>query len=354
MAALYLFLPKDSFSALEKRYLAKAPQLTMQTLSSGDFSADVDTYMADHIPFRSFFVSVNAYFDLLSGRQGTKDILLTRNNRLVEAPVQWSEAAVQKNMTAINNFAVRQSIPTDLMIIPSAGWASGESIIGVHREYTDEAIISDVYSMADPSLDTVDAVRALSESGSPENCYYRTDHHWNSRGAHTVYRAYMEHAGHPFRPAEQYKVETIPDFYGSTYSRSALFLTPGEPMELWTGSERIQVTHEEMPEPHTGVFFRDRLSESDKYTVFLDGNHGLVRVTNPDAAGSGKLLVIRDSFANCLGGFLADSYETVVLADLRYYRQPLSELIAQEEFDRILICYSIGNFLTDTNIVWLR
>ena len=41
----------------------------------------------------------------------------------------------------------------------------------------------------------------------------------------------------------------------------------------------------------------------------LDGNHSVVRVTNP--AGSGKLLVIRDSFANSMGVFLAESYETV-------------------------------------------
>ena len=44
----------------------------------------------------------------------------------------------------------------------------------------------------------------------------------------------------------------------------------------------------------------------------------------------------------------------MVLVDLRYYRQPVSELLAQEEFERVLVCYSIGNFLTDTNVVWLR
>ena len=75
---------------------------------------------------------------------------------------------------------------------------------------------------------------------------------------------------------------------------------------------------------------------------------------NPEAAGKGKLLVIRDSYANCLGTFLANSYETVVLVDLRYYKLAVSELLAQEEFDDILVCYSLGNFMTDTNMIWLR
>ena len=96
------------------------------------------------------------------------------------------------------------------------------------------------------------------------------------------------------------------------------------------------------------------LEELDKYTVYLDGNHSLVRIENPAAAGKGKLLVIRDSYANCMGTFLANSYESVVLVDLRYYKNPVSELLAAEEFTDVLVCYSLGNFMTDTNLIFLR
>ena len=71
-------------------------------------------------------------------------------------------------------------------------------------------------------------------------------------------------------------------------------------------------------------------------------------------AGSGKLLVIRDSFSNCLGGFLAQSYEQVTLVDLRYHKRPVSELLAEREYDRVLILYSLENFLTDQNLPMLR
>ena len=67
-----------------------------------------------------------------------------------------------------------------------------------------------------------------------------------------------------------------------------------------------------------------------------------------------KLLVIRDSYSNCLGTFLANNYAQVVLVDLRYYKEPLTELVAAEGFDDVLVCYSLGNFLTDANIIWLR
>ena len=51
---------------------------------------------------------------------------------------------------------------------------------------------------------------------------------------------------------------------------------------------------------------------------------------------------------------MAESYGEVVLVDLRYYRQPVSEQVKQEGFDDILVCYSCANFLTDTNLMLLR
>ena len=131
-------------------------------------------------------------------------------------------------------------------------------------------------------------------------------------------------------------------------------MTKPEPVELWKTDTAFTVTNGENPQTHEGLFYEERLEELDKYTVYLDGNHSLVRVQNPEATGKGKLLVIRDSYANCLGTFLAESYEEVVLVDLRYYKKPVSELLASEEFSNVLVCYSIGNFMTDANVVWLR
>ena len=87
--------------------------------------------------------------------------------------------------------------------------------------------------------------------------------------------------------------------------------------------------------------------------MYLDGNHSLVRVRNGAPDAQGRLLVIRDSFASCFGCFLADAFEEIVLVDLRYYRSPVSELLAAEDFERVLVLYSVGNFMTDSNIVRL-
>ena len=162
----------------------------------------------------------------------------------------------------------------------------------------------------------------------------------------------MEAVGRKCRVPEDFQVTVVPGFQGSTYSRSALWLTPSESIELWQGSNQLTVTNGETEGTHPGIFYWERLEEADKYTVFLDGNHSIVRIQNPEKQG--RLLVIRDSYSNCLGGFLAESYGEVVLVDLRYYRQAVSELVRQEDFDDILVCYSCANFLTDTNLMLLR
>ena len=356
MFLLYLLLPKENFSEKEKRYLAEAPEFTWENLRSGELGDQIEDYLSDHIPGRNFLVGVNAYGDLIMGRQVTKDVRLLRDNRIVEAPVVWNQQTVDKNMKAIGDFQQILDRQVCLMIVPSAGWASESgSIRGLDlfssEEYPDEEFIDAIYAMAGDGVNTLNVLSLLQ---GREDCYYRTDHHWNSRGAYLVYRFCMERLGQAYAPETDFTVETVPGFRGSTYTRGALWMIPAEELELWHSDTALTVTNGEAEAAHRGVFYQERLSEADKYTVFLDGNHSLVRIENPEKQGNGKLLVIRDSYANSLGCFLAESYETVVLVDLRYYKKPISELVAQEEFSDILICYSIGNFMTDTNLVWLR
>ena len=336
MGILYGVLPKQEFSDLEKRYLKEPPELTARTLSTGDWGAGVEEYLADHMPGRDFFVGLNAYWEKLTGRQMTKDIRVS-GDALREAPQKADPEAVEKNLRSIGVFLEKAGKPADLMIIPSAGFAEG--LAGYH----DGEIIEDIYRQAGEDLNCIDLTGVLTGGD-----FYRTDHHWTSEGAWKAYRLYGEACGKPVRT--EFQKEAFGPFRGSTYSRSGLWLTPGENVELWTGSENLQVTVGE--DTRQGIFWRENLEKPDMYTVFLGGNHPLVRIRNPEKTG--KLLVIRDSYSNCLGGFLAESFGEVVLLDLRYYKQPAAALAQQEDFDRILICYGLGNFLNDRNLVFLQ
>lgn len=340
--SLGYFLPQGDFSEMEKRYLAEAPVLSWKNVLSGQWGSQADEYLSDHVLGRNLFVGINAYVELLAGRQHLKDVWL-EDGRLLEAPVALDEKAVARNVGAINALAEKLDQQIHLMVVPSAGWAAG--VAG----YTDEEALEAIDG-ATGALVSAIRVEDLYR-GQPE-LYYSTDHHWTSQGAYKGYVACAEAMGREYAAQDSFTVTVVEDFQGSTYSRSALWLTPAENLELWQGSDQLTVTNGETEGTHQGIFYPERLEEADKYTVFLDGNHSIVRIHNPGKQG--KLLVIRDSYANCLGGFLAESYGEVVLVDLRYYRQTISELANQEQFDDILVCYSCANFLTDTNLMLLR
>ena len=103
---------------------------------------------------------------------------------------------------------------------------------------------------------------------------------------------------------------------------------------------------------NNSYFFREQLENDDKYPVFLDGNHSLVRITNGDVP-TGTLIVIKDSYAHTIVPFLSQHYRDIIMVDLRYYKKEVSALAAQEKADAILLLYSLDNLAADTNLSYL-
>ncbi len=349
---LFFLQPKKSFSDREKRYLEQMPALSADSLSSGAFTQGLSRYVADHFPGREFFVGLNAYFDLAAGRQIAGDYFLAGDGRLFAAPTDTDLRTLDANVEYVNAFAreleaAGAGIPVNLMLVPSAG-----AVLLDEPEYPDADIISYAYGKAETGhVDLLPAFRAAAEPGS---LYYRTDHHWTSEGAFQAACAYRKALGLPCLSREDYTRQSYEPFYGSAYAASGLWLTEADSLELWYSGAVMQVSNE-TGRTNAGVFYTERLEELDKYQVYLDGNHSLVRIENLSRRGEEErcLLVIRDSFSNSLGCFLADLYDRVILVDLRYYRLPLTQLLLEEDVDEILIEYSVDNFLHDTNPAFL-
>ena len=82
----------------------------------------------------------------------------------------------------------------------------------------------------------------------------------------------------------------------------------------------------ESGETYDHLIFPERAQTYDGYAVYLDGNHGLLEITNPEAPG-GTLLVFKDSFANCLLPLLAaDNASNTLVVSAAPAASGLSEL----------------------------
>lgn len=351
-----LFLPTRSYSENEKRFLAELPEVTVQGILDGTVQKKLEDYTADQLPGRNFFVGINAYWALITGRNAAQDILLCADDYLINAPENVGDETFVNNLTCFDHFAREAGVPANMMIVPSTGYLMEEVLPAFHKAYRDDEYFTQAQGILTYTK-LLDLRQVLKEGVQQGQVCYKTDHHLTSFGNYLIYRSYQEALGQPFRAQSDYLVERWGGFYGTTWSGSGFWQIPPDAVELWKQEGlNVRVTFadgENGPETKYDLFYPEHLQNLDKYPVFLDGNHSLVTIQNPDAQG-GSLLLIRDSYAHCLATFLAGDYKTIYLVDLRYYREDLSAFLEQHPVDQLLYLYGIDNLLTDTNAVWLK
>ena len=218
---------------------------------------------------------------------------------------------------------------------------------------SEKAAIDYCYSLSDAV--NVDIYGAL-EAHSGEYIYYRTDHHWTTLGAYYGFSALAESMGLDCPDISEYGGrETVSkEFYGTSWSSSGFSWVEPDSMEIFvTEPEGLEITNYPQGSPVEGQLYDwSRLEVKDKYSFFYGGNTPLLEIET-GVEGAPSLLILRDSYMDSLSPFLLESYSSIHILDLRYYRASLSDYIAQNGFDDVLVCYSIDNFSTDSNIFLL-
>ena len=78
---------------------------------------------------------------------------------------------------------------------------------------------------------------------------------------------------------------------------------------------------------------------------------------NERYTNGGKVLVLKDSYANAAMQFLMQHYSEITMIDLRYYHlqeKSVSELCREYGVDRVLMLYNMDFINEDRNFVWLE
>lgn len=354
--AAFWLLPKESFSENEKRVLQEAPGFSWFSLWSGKWFAAMDDYISDHFAQRDFWVGLHAYASQAEGLNAAGEVYKGKDGWLIQAPLETG-AVWEQNLQALSDF-IESHAGQDIsfLAVPTTGAVMQDKLPALHGAYPDQALLLQMQQKFQGNVQWLDVAAAFQETES-DDIFYRTDHHWTSRGAYLAYRVLAQAWGLAPAEADSYAVADYDGFYGTTYSKSGLWATPPDTISLWTDQEtqiHVTVYDENRPVPveHEGAFFLEHLEDADKYPTFLDGNHA--RVTLTSNAPGGKLLIVRDSFAHCFAPFLSRHFRTIDLVDLRYFKkQTVSELIEQNDYDRVLFVYGLETLADDRSIQWL-
>lgn len=351
--ALYFLLPDREFSAQENRNLAPFPTFSWEKVVDGTFMQQLESYANDQFAGRDMWVKLNAAVIRATGRAENKDVYFGRDGYLLEKLSPRPAGVLEKNAARLAELAALTGLPVHVLAAPSASHLLAEKLPAYAPSADQDAYAAELIAMLDGT--GASPVTPETLAARPEDAYFRTDHHWNARGAYRAYRDLCAALGIAPRAWEDYDVTCVSDsFYGTMYSASGAWWVEPDVIERVTfpGAEAVTQRVVDDGSIHS-MFWEENLAVKDQYTYFLGGNHALTVLENP-AGGDRKLLVIKDSYAHILAPYLAEHFGEVHLLDPRYYRGGVGEYAAAEGITDIAVVMTLSSLCSDAMTLVLR
>ena len=365
LLAAFILLPSKDFSERENRYLAPLPKLSLGTVTDGSFMEDIADYVSDHFPLRDFWIGVNTRVSLLRGKTLVNGVYFAADDYLIEK--YEPSGNMTKIAGVINKFAgsvdakvTFMAVPTSVVINQSRlpQGAEGDARL-------QEAELRELYETL--SCYTVELKDVLEERNTQAGVFYRLDHHWTNAGALAAYREYCKLL-RPVCDLPSYDFREVSDSF-----RGTLFNKVGECGLGYDTITSVKLSPAllETITCRTGdgadipLFDESKLGTADQYAYFLSGNHPFLVITNEAAADvvyeiSGDegmeiadlpdILIIKDSYANCMIPLMLGDYHSITVIDPRYYGDSISAYVNENGIDEVLFVYNMNTLGTDLGI----
>ncbi|NLG05463.1 MAG: hypothetical protein GX567_16820 [Clostridia bacterium] len=344
---------KDTvFSEKENRNLAKRPDCSLNKLLDQSFMREFELYIEEQFPFREQWIDGKAYVQKVLLKNENNSIVKGKNQYLFSKEVT-DERKLSKNEASIREFLKRHENAM-VGIAPNS-----YAVLTQYRPYgmpcTDQfKEIDHFYQSIDQwEGKTLDIIGSLMKH-QDEELYYHTDHHWTTQGAYYAYTEFCRQK--ELTPVELSHLSSnlVANFYGTYYSKYNGFKGQSDEIVYYDIPIEQMITSD--GETVDRLYDKSKENEYDKYALFLYGNHGYAAITtkeddtwkenNDQKADS--ILIIKDSYANCMIPFLCQHYQTIYIVDLRYYSDRVSDLIAEKQPDDILLLNNFS-FLAEDN-----
>ena len=353
-AGAAIVLPKSYFSEEENRALSEFPTVSARAWFSGELSSDLGEYLCEHFPLRNGWIGLRTSLERLAGHDEINGVYFSGGS-FYETPIEPDYEVVDRSINAINSFGEKLGGRLSVMLAPTSSQIYSDRLPDFAPKPDEKKLINYVYSKLSPSVQAVDVYDALYRSRE-DYIYYRTDHHWTTRGAYVAYKALMGAYGYEPVSEDKINVEHASHgFLGTLYSKVLSEYAEPDTVDFYT-SAGPEVTDVEITgsdgnvTKKDSVYFRENLEIKDKYLSFLGANVPKIEITSEYSGGS--ILVIKDSYANCFVPFLTKHFERVTVVDMRYIMD-LGDYVDPGEYDRVLILYNASTFAEDRNVAKL-
>lgn len=340
----------EQYSDKENRYLAGRPQLSASAVKDGKFMDDMENYLSDQFAGRSALVKTRTAIDILCGKKEMNGVYIGKNHFLFEKPTEYNEKGVAKTVNAINDFTARhQKINSYMAIIPNATSILSDYLPANVEMPDRHAQITAIYKQLE-GIQTVDTYPTFEKNDQKNELYYKTDHHWTTKAAEIAFKQIAANMKLDISKTAYNTYAVTNQFQGTLASSSGLF-NAKDTINICVPKTDVQyvVTHVSENKKVSSVFDASKLEQQNKYEVFFGGNEAQINIQT--TLNSKKvLMVVKDSYANCLIPMLIPYYKSIVMIDPRYYTDDIETTLKNEGVTDILWLYNADTFIGDSSI----
>ena len=332
LAAFAWCKPPAADSAAERRPLEQFPELSGESLLSGQFMKDFADYAVDQFPLRDRFRTLNAYLSYyLLGKTDNNGIYL-HDGYAAKMEYPLDEGSVNSAISRFTELYERYLTGCDVRfaLVPDKGYYLAEEAGALSMDYD---ALYDRMEEALPWAELLDLRDALSIES-----YYRTDTHWSQEA---ILPAAEQIAASLGVTVPEFQVQTLErPFYGVYYGQAALPMEP-DTIRYLTNSVLENCTvycHDNGQSSE--IYDMTKLQSKDLYDIFLSGGAAVLEITNPAGVAGKELIVFRDSFGSSMVPLLVNDYARVWVLDTRYVNPGMLEQFVEFRDQDVLFLYS--------------
>ncbi len=337
LSAWFLLKPPTEYSDSERRKLSLLPEISVESIFSGEFMKDFEDASPDQFPLRDLFRSIKAYVSEYVFHKKDNNKIFVADGHLSKLEYPLKEDMIDYASERFNYLYDTYIKDTDaevyLSVVPDKNCFIAEKNGYLTFDYD---LFASSLSQKLPFAEYID-VKPLLEAED----YYTTDTHWRQENIVDVAQLICNTTGAPF--VNDFKENKLDKpFYGVYYHQSGLKVPTDEIIYLTNDAiDGCTVTNYDTGKAVTKpVYDMSKADGADLYEIFLSGTVAVSVIENT-AAEKRELVIFRDSFGSSLVPLLIGSYSKITVVDIRYISSSvLDGLVDFENADDVIFLYS--------------
>lgn len=320
-------------------------EISAADVMNGQFTNILSAETACRFPGRCLMISADSRIRAAMNESIVNGVYVDKR-MLLDAGVS-ERGSVSRNADIINNFCNEYKGTVYFAAIPTSAGVYESYMPEYLRKNSESMQINRLYTLLEGNIREIDAYNIL-KMLNENYIYYRNDSRWTSYGAYCVYRTVIQKLGYSPVSYDKYTIYHVSDEYrGDLYTRTFYSQVKPDIIDIYSYPDGAEITgftgYDNKRKSYSGQLFdRSFLESGDMYDMYMGEHRPLVKIRT-SVSNERRILVIKDSFADCFIPFLTQHYSEIDVVSPEYMKGSLRDFVDPDDYEQILFIFGIDS-----------